>query len=136
MAGAYFLVSFILLIVIAFFAFVLVYDVWWVRLKVNSEPYRSQKHEYWDDVSVKRFGIAFLSVLLTLMALMPLIVSIPHLLVSLTIGIIAAWLLLRVTRRPRAIYYGATKLTESSMGQLLIWLRLAKFNRRARLPGS
>ncbi len=84
--------------------FILVYDVWWVRLRVNSEPYRSQKHEYWDDVSMKRFGIAFLSILLTMIGLIPLIVSISYfLLVSLVIGIVVAWILLRITRRPPVI---------------------------------
>ncbi|HYC11720.1 MAG TPA: hypothetical protein VEC02_03560 [Nitrososphaerales archaeon] len=104
--GAYFLALSSLLFVLigAFLVFILVYDVWWVRLRVNSEPYRSQKHEYWDDVSMKRFGIAFLSILLTMIGLIPLIVSISYfLLVSLVIGIVVAWILLRITRRPPVI---------------------------------
>jgi hypothetical protein len=100
--GAYLLASSLLPILLgAVFAFVLVYDIWSVRKKVYSEPYRSQKHEYWDEVSRKRFGIAFMSVLLTLLVLIPLIVSIHFFLpFALGTGIVVAWLMLRITRRP------------------------------------
>lgn len=101
--GAYFLASSLLIVLLgAFFTFIVAYDVWWVRLRVHSEPYKSQKHEYWDDVSMKRFGIAILSFLLTLLVLIPLIVSIPYfLLFSLAAGIAIAWSMLRITRRAR-----------------------------------
>lgn len=106
--GLYFAFPYLFGLLVTFLIFVVAHDVWRIRLRVRSEPYRSQMHEHLDGVSVDRFFIAFLSVVLTSMALSPLIASIHYFpLVSLAIGMAVAWLLLRVTRRPRPNYDAA-----------------------------